>query len=100
MTTYKHSPTVGGKDYSQWKLEVKLWQMLTEMDKTRQEIALALSLEGKAQEIAISIDKSLLTTEDGVTNVLTELNQVSFTQKRNFQFRKQEKLHKTRSAVR
>ena len=39
--------------------------MFTELDKTRQGIALVLSLEEKAQEIAISMDKSLLITEDG-----------------------------------
>ncbi len=50
--------------------------MFTEMDKTRQGIALALSLEGKAREITISIDKSLLTTEDDVKNVLKELDKL------------------------
>ena len=40
------------------------------MDETRQGIALALSLEEKAREIAISIDKSRLTTKDGIKNVL------------------------------
>ena len=71
MTTYKLPPTYAGKDYSQWKSEVELWQMFTEMDKTRQGLALAFYLEGKAREIAISIDKFLLTTEDGVKNVLS-----------------------------
>ena len=50
--------------------------MFTEMDKTRQGIALALSLEGKAREITISFDKSLLTTEDDVKNVLAELDKL------------------------
>ena len=74
---YKHPLTFEGKDYSQWKLEVELWQMFTEMDKARQGITLALSLEGKAREIAISIDKSLLTTGDGVKNLLAELDKSS-----------------------
>ena len=65
MTTYKHPPTFERKDYSQWKFE--LWQMFTDINKARQGIALALSLEGKVREIAISIDKSLLTTEDEKT---------------------------------
>ena len=51
--------------------------MFTEMDKARQGITLALSLEGKAREIAISIDKSLLTTGDGVKNLLAELDKSS-----------------------
>ena len=76
MTTYKHSFSFEEKDYSQWKLEVELWQKFTEMDKARQGIALALSLEGKAREIVISIDRSLLTTEDGVKNVLAELDKL------------------------
>ena len=50
--------------------------MFTEMDKARRGIALALSLEGKAREIAISIDKSQLTTEDCVKNVLAELDKL------------------------
>ena len=70
MTTYKHPPTF------EWKLEVELSQMFTEMDKARQGIAQALSLEGKSREIAISIDKSLLTTEDGVKNVLVDLDKL------------------------
>ena len=76
MTTFKDPPTFKGKDYSQWKSEVELWQMFTEMDKARQGISLALSLEGKAREIAISRDKSLLTTKDGVKNVLAELDKL------------------------
>ena len=76
MTTYKHPPTFEGKDYSQWELEVELCQIFTEMDKARQGIALALSLEGKAREIDIFIKKSLLTTEDGVKNVLVELDKL------------------------
>ena len=52
------------------ELEVELWQMFTEIDKVRQRIALALPLEGNAREIALSIDKSLLTTEDGVKSIL------------------------------
>ena len=76
MTTYKHPPTFEVKDYSQWKLEAELWQMFIEMDKARQGIVLALSLEGKAKEIAISINKSLLTTEDSVKNVLAQLDKL------------------------
>ena len=73
MTSCKHPPTFEGKDNSQWKLEIELWQMFTKMDKARQGIAMLLSLEGEGREIAISIDKSLLTIGDGVRNVLTEL---------------------------
>ena len=41
--------------------------MFTDLDKTKQSIALTLSMEG------IAIDKSLLTTDDiGVKNVLTD----------------------------
>ena len=40
--------------------------MFIEMDKAKQGIA----LKGKAREIAISIAKSLLTTENGIKNVL------------------------------
>ena len=50
--------------------------MFTEMDKARQGIALALFLEGKVREIVISIDKSLLTNEDGVKNLQAELDKL------------------------
>ena len=33
-------------------------------------------MEGKAREIAISLNKSLLTTEDGVKNALAELDKL------------------------
>jgi len=98
MSTYKHPPTFEKKDYCQWKKEVELWQMLTEMDKTKQGVALALSLEGKAREIAIAIDKSLLTTDDGVKNVLTELDKL-FEKEKTYQmyeaYTKFENLRKT-----
>ena len=84
MIAYKHLLTFEGKNYSQWKLEVELWQMFTEMDKARQGITLVLSLEGKAREIAISIDKSLLTTGNGVKNVLAELNKL-FEKEKSYQ---------------
>ena len=48
--------------------------MFTEINKSRQRIALALSLEGKALEIAIDIDKFLLMDEDSVRTMLTELD--------------------------
>ena len=83
MTTYKHPPTFKGKDYSQWELVVELWQMFTEMDKTRQGIVLALSLKVKVMEIVICIDKSLLTTEDGVKNVLAKLDKLFEKKKTN-----------------
>ena len=76
MTTYKYPPTFDNKDFSQWKLEVELWQMFIEIDKTRHDIALALSLKGNAQEIAIAVDKSLLMAEDGVKIFLTELDKL------------------------
>ena len=98
MSTYKHPPTFEKKDYCQWKKEVELWQMLTEMDKTKQGVALALSLEGKAREIAITIDKSLLTADDGVKNVLTELDKL-FEKEKTYQmyeaYTKFENLRKT-----
>ena len=50
--------------------------MFTEMNKARQGIVLIIFLGGKAWEITISIDKSLLTTKDGVKNVQTELDKL------------------------
>ena len=98
MTTYKHPPTFEGKDYLQWKLEAELWQMFTEMDKAR----LALFQKRKAREIAISIDKSLLTTEDGVKNVLAELDKL-FEKEKMYQlceaYRKFESFKKTEAML-
>ena len=68
------------------------------MDKTKQEIALALSLKGKPREIAISIGKYLLTTEDCVKNVLPELDKL-FERKKHTKCIEFETLKKPRSNV-
>ena len=56
MTIDKYPPMFSDKNNSQWKLQMKLWQMFADMNKTRHGIALPPALEGKAQEIANAID--------------------------------------------
>ena len=83
MSSYKHPPQLDEKDYTQWKNEVELWEMLTDMDKKKQGLAIALSLTGKARELATSIDREKLTSEEGVKHVLNELDKL-FEKERTF----------------
>ena len=76
MSSYKHPPQLEERDYTQWKNEVELWQMFTDMEKKKQGLAVALSLTGKARDIATSIDREKLTSEEGVKYVLNELDKL------------------------
>ena len=73
---FKNPPLIGDKEYCQWKAEVDLWKSLTDLDKTKQGLALALSLEGKAREIAVSLSKEKLSAENGVDEIIKELDKL------------------------
>ena len=71
---FENPPLLGDKEYCQWKREVDLWQSLTELNKSKQGLALALSLEGKARKVAVAIPIEKLMAVNGVEIILLVLD--------------------------
>lgn len=64
------------KSYDTWKNEIKMWRLVTELDKKKQALAIALSLTGKAREAALEIPAENLNSDDGVDKLLEKLDQL------------------------
>ena len=74
---YKNPPSLEkDKAYGQWKNEVKMWNLVTELDKKKRGLALALSLQGKPREVALEIDPDSLNVDGGVEILITELDKL------------------------
>ena len=75
--SYKNPPTLEKtKTYQQWKNEVKLWELVTDLELKKRGLALALSLQGKPREVALEIDPVKLNADDGVKFLVTELDKL------------------------
>ena len=74
---YKNPPSLGDdSNYEQWKQAVELWKTVTDIDKSKQGAALALSIDGKAREIALNLDRTKLNSEGGVEYLVKELDAI------------------------
>ena len=74
---YKNPPSLEKeKGYSQWKNEVQMWNLVTELDKKKRGLALALSLQGKPREVALEINPASLNVDDGVEILIAELDKL------------------------
>ena len=74
---YKNPPTLEkDKTYQQWKNEIGFWELVTDLDKKKRGLALALSLQGKPREVAFEIDPVKLNADDGVKFLVTELDKL------------------------
>lgn len=62
--------------YETWKNEVEIWRQMTELDKKKQALALALSLTDKARETALEVNVDQLEKDDGVKTLLKALDGV------------------------
>ena len=75
--SYKNPPTLEkNKTYEQWKNEIALWELVTDLDVKKRGLALALSLQGKPREVALEIDPAKLNTDNGVKFLVTELDKL------------------------
>ena len=75
--SYKNPPSLDkDKDYSLWKNEVAMWQLVTDLEKKKRGLALALTLQGKPREVALEMDAAKLNAENGVEVLMTELDKV------------------------
>ena len=53
---------------------IGIWLPLTPLEKSKQGPALILSLEGKAQEVALQLDASEISADNGAQNVIEKSN--------------------------
>ena len=61
-------------DYTNWKQDLEIWQMFTDLDKKRQGPAVYLCLSGKARECVRDIQKEELGANDGVDKIVAKLD--------------------------
>ena len=61
------------KPFHKWKEEVLLWQCLTDVDKSKHAIVIALSLQGAARNIALDFDPDKMFGNSGLELLLEEL---------------------------
>ena len=64
------------RPYECWKNEVNIWSRVTELDKKKQALAVALGLEGRAKDIAMEIPADQLDSDDGMKTLLDKLDGV------------------------
>ena len=72
--SYKSPPEITDNEYETWRREIELWQIVTDLEKSKQAVAIALSLRGKYRDVATGISSATLSAEDGVTSLLDELD--------------------------
>ena len=63
-------------DYEQWKKDIDLWTVITDLDKNKQAIVIHLSLSGRARSASSELTKEQLNAEDGVGKLLERLDRV------------------------
>ena len=64
------------KSYGDWKKLIKIWKEVTSLDKSKQALALVLSLEGEAQDAALQIESTDLSKDEGVDILLNRLDKL------------------------
>ena len=63
-------------NYSDWKYDASVWQMLTKLDKTKQGPALYLNLKGKARECVKAIASPEIGSEEGFDKLIKALDKL------------------------
>ena len=69
------------KSYNRWIEEIKVWQALTELEKKKQGLAIALSLPEEGQnsvrdKVFSEISADVLNADDGVTKLIEFLDKI------------------------
>ena len=64
------------KTFKDWKKEIEIWQLATEVKKEKQAAMIFLSLKGKSREAVLELDKDVNGASDGsgVTKVKEKLD--------------------------
>ena len=63
-------------EYSEWKNDLDIWELYTNLDKKKRGPALFLSLQGKAKVCARRLTKDQISAENGVATIVGELDKV------------------------
>ena len=71
---YFAPPALLKDKYSTWRKEMKIWELVTSLDKTKQALIVFLSLEGKAREAVLELDTAVLNSEDGMKKLYEKLD--------------------------
>ena len=62
--------------YESWLKEVEIWKCFTDVEKRKQAPAIFLTLEGKAREAVLELPVEKLNCDDGVKNLINQLNKL------------------------
>ena len=62
-------------NYVKWRREVNLWKLVTTLDKTKQAVAITLSLKGAAKDVALQLTDAELNAADGFDKLLDKLDE-------------------------
>lgn len=60
--------------YGTWKNEIAVWQLVTELQKEKQALAVSLSLTGNARETAMEVPAEDLGKADGTEKLIAQLD--------------------------
>ena len=75
--TNKVPPQISNfKNYSDWVRMVNIWTKFTDLHKTKQGPALVMSLSGKALEAILELEDSVISSENGVKQILNKLDTI------------------------
>ena len=75
---YKAPPAYcDGENYSDWKLDIDLWQEFTSLEKKKHGTAFLLELKpGKVKDAVRSLGKEVLVAENGLTQIINHLDKI------------------------
>ena len=60
--------------FEEWKKEIQVWRLVTDLAKEKQGPAVLLSLKGRAREAALELEVSELAKETGLDLIITKLD--------------------------
>lgn len=64
------------KCYEDWTKLIKIWQKVTNLDPVKQGPAVALVLEGEAQQAILELSSDELSAADGLDKIITRLDKI------------------------
>lgn len=80
--------------YEAWKMDIEIWQELSDLPKAKQALAIHLSLCGKARQASVEVGIAELRKDDGVKTLMTKLDDLFLVDKSRRQFMAFQDLYK------
>ena len=75
MSANKAPPSMREESsYEEWKKEIEIWKLFTDLPKKKHGPALLLSLSGKARDAALELNAVDIAAEDGIDKVIEKLD--------------------------